>query len=172
MSATTATERLRLSRPTAEAPRRISPPTSLRPAFRHDVEHQAIRFGEVGLRDALHVASADVHEDVELSVSRGDIVVDDGGVREVERLLLVRLAADYVVTRELVLGALKLVRGHRLVFELVELCEERLLRLVGRPTRLHDSDSKKEVRIFGDVAGAGRGEREPLVVDELAHDSR
>src|SRR3989442_11234572 len=148
MSATTATEGLRVSRPTAEAPRRISPPTSLRPAFRHDVEHQAIRFGEVGLRDALHVGSADVHEDVELSVSRGDIVVDDGGVREVERLLLVRLAADYVVARELVLGALELVRRDRLVFLLVEVRDERLLGLVGRPSRLHDGNGKEEIWIF------------------------
>ena len=74
---------------------------------------RTVRFvvGEIGLRDPLHVGRRDVLEDVELAVRRLDVVVDDGGVRELQRLLLVRLPAEDVVARELVLGALQFVFG-------------------------------------------------------------
>ena len=53
----------------------------------------------------------DVHEDVELAVGGLDVVVDDGGVAELSRLVLVRLAAEHVVARELVLRLLQLRRA-------------------------------------------------------------
>ena len=49
-------------------------------------------------------------EDVELAVGGRDVVVNDDRVRQLQRLLLVRLAAEDVVARELVLRPLQLVR--------------------------------------------------------------
>jgi hypothetical protein len=67
------------------------------------VHDDAVGGVEVGIGHALHVGGRDVHEQVELGVGRGDVVVDDGGVRQVQRLVLNRFAADDVIARELVL---------------------------------------------------------------------
>ena len=75
-----------------------------RPRRRHQRQHQPVLGGEIGPRHALHVGRRDVLEDLELAVGGGDVVVDDRGVRQLQRLLLVRLAAEDVVARELVLG--------------------------------------------------------------------
>ena len=64
-------------------------------------------------------------EDLELAVGGLDVVVNDDGVRQLQRFLLVRLAAEDVVARELVLRALQLVLGDRLGLQLVELGDER-----------------------------------------------
>ena len=89
----------------------------------------AVLRAEVGPRDALHVGDRDVLEDVELAVRGLDVVVDDDRVRELPGLLLVRLAAQDVVARELVLRALQLVRGDRLGLQPIELGDERVGRL-------------------------------------------
>src|SRR6185503_18929246 len=80
-----------------------SSPASTIAALRHDVEHRAVLLAEVGPRDALDVGGGEIQEHVDLVVRGPDVVVDDRGVREVERLLLVALAADDVVAHELVL---------------------------------------------------------------------
>ena len=67
------------------------------------VSTSAILGREVGPRDPLHVGGRDVLEDVELAVGGRDVVVNDDGVRELQRLLLVRFAAEDVVARELIL---------------------------------------------------------------------
>src|SRR5439155_16014237 len=78
---------------------------SLPASLWHDRQNQPAVRREVRACHALDVSRRDVHEDVELTVGRSHVVVDDGGVSQVQRLLLVRLAADDVVARELVLGA-------------------------------------------------------------------
>ena len=89
--------------------------------LRQHVQHQPVALVEVGLRHALDVRRRHVHEDVELAVGRGDVVVDHRSVRQMERLILIRLAPDDVVAGELVLGSLQLVGRHRFALQLLEL---------------------------------------------------
>ena len=65
---------------------------------------------EVGLRHALDVRGVTFVKMSNSPSAVRDVVVDDRGVRQVQRLLLIRLAADDVVARELVLRALQFVR--------------------------------------------------------------
>ena len=71
---------------------------------RHDREDQAIVVSKIGLCNALHVLSCNVHKDVELAISRGDVVMNDCGMRKMHRLLLIRGPSENVVTSELVLN--------------------------------------------------------------------
>ena len=102
--------------------------------LREHVEDNAVGVVEVGLRDPLDVRGGHVHEDFELAVSRADVVVDDGGMGEVHRLLLNRFAAEDVVARPLVLRPLQLVGADRLALQLLELLDQRFLRFRGRPS--------------------------------------
>src|SRR6185312_1434285 len=77
-------------------------------ALRQKRQHGAIVRGEIGLRDALDVGGRQALEDVELAVRRLDVVMDDDGVRQDARLVLIRLAIEDVIARELVLRALQL----------------------------------------------------------------
>ena len=81
-------------------------------------------------------------------------------MRQVQRLVLVRLAAHDVVARELVLGPLQLVGRHRLAASAVELLDQRLLRRLGRLPRLDDGHRVEQVGILGDVAAAEGRQRQ------------
>ena len=125
-------ERPRTRRHSDQRERRHRAPSSPhRPRRRHDRQHQPVLRREVGARHALHCRRRDVLEDVELAVGGRDVVVDDRGVRQVQRLLLVRLAAEDVVARELVLRPLQLAVGDRLALQPLELGDERVDGLLG-----------------------------------------
>ena len=93
-------------------------------------------------------------------------MVNHHGVRQLQRLLLIRLAPENVVARELVLRALQLVRADRLGFEPIELGDESVHRFFRRVTRLHDGDGKKDVGILDEIGAAKRRDGDPLLVHQ------
>src|SRR5438093_5693855 len=75
---------------------------------RDEGQHESVFRREVGTRRALNVGGRQFLEDVELAVGGLDVVMNHDRVGESLSLLLVRLAAENVVARELVLRSLKL----------------------------------------------------------------
>jgi hypothetical protein len=114
-------------------------------------------------RHALDVGGRQALEDVELPVGGRDVVVDDG-VRQHARLVLIRLAVEDVIARELVLRALQITVADRLVLQPVELGNERVDRLIGRAPRLHDRHRVEEIRILDEVRPAKRGDGQLLFI--------
>ena len=108
---------------------------------------------------------------IDFPVRRGHVVVDDDACAS-GRLALGRFALGDVVAEELVLRALQLTLGNGFMPQLVELRDERLLRLFGCVPWLDDRDRKKQVRLFNDVAAAVRGRRDALLVDERFENPR
>ena len=88
------------------------------------------------------------------------------------RLVLDGQARQQVVARPLVLGALQLARGDRLLAQAIELGGERLDRGVGRLPRLDDGRGEEQVGVLDDVAAAERRQRQPLLVDQRPVDAR
>src|ERR1041384_1010968 len=148
----------------------ISSPTPV--CFRRDVEHGAVLIGEVGFRHALNVARLQLQKDVDLIIGGRDVVVDHGGVRQVQRLLLVALAADDVVAHELVLRALELVRGDTVCLDAFELREHLALDILERLPGRDDGDGIKQIWVLQDVRAAERRHRDPPALYEIARHSR
>ena len=125
-----------------------------------------------GLCDPLDVGERDVLKDVELPVCRGDVGVQHFRVRQDSGLLLHGFAAEDVVARELVLGALQLPLGDPLRLHLVELGDQRLLHRGRGLAGIDDRDRIEQVRVLDQVGLAECGERLPRFVDELLIDPR
>jgi len=133
----------------------------------HERQDQPIFRCEVRARDALHVRRGQLLKDLELAVGGLDVVMNHDRVGQLAGFLLIRLAPEDVVARELILRALQLVLADRLGLQLVELRDQPVDRLLRPMAWLDERDGIKQIRILDDIRLAGRGERDALVVDEL-----
>src|SRR5262245_17343173 len=84
-------------------------------------ENQAIFRPEVGPGHALYIGRRNVLEDLKLAIGRLDVVMNHDRVTQLQRFLLIRLALQDVVARELILRALQLMVGNRLGLQALQL---------------------------------------------------
>src|SRR5512147_852214 len=89
--------------PRAQRPEHKSSSSPSPVTLGRDVEHRAVLVGKVGFGDALNVARLQVQKGVDFRVGGRDVVVDDRGMRQMQRLLLVAFPANDVVAHELIL---------------------------------------------------------------------
>ena len=148
---------------TSPQPRAATPHRDLR--LRHDVEDHAIVGREVGLGNPQHVGRRHIHEDVELTIRRGDVVVNHCRVRQVSRLVLVGLAAHDVVAANWFLARCSSLASTGSLVSLSNASAP--APPPAASARLDDGHCVKQVGILGDVAAAEGCQRDAFLVHQL-----